>query len=128
MTGLPSPTQMVLLEILTEHDELPGREVAKQFKSKTGKNISYGTLYTTLRRLKEQQWVEVRDDEDQDGRVRFFSIDVRGRAVLAAAQRYQDVAAAKSWKPRNSAARLKIQSCGRERRHVGQRSMPRNPA
>src|SRR5688500_8411497 len=100
MTGLPSPTQMVLLEILTEHDELAGREVGKQFKAKTGKSISYGTLYTTLRRLKEQQWVKMRDDEDQDGRVRFFSIDVRGRAVLAAAQRYQDVASARSLKPR----------------------------
>ena len=97
---LPSPTEMALLEVLSEHGELAGREVAKQFKAETGKTISYGTLYTTLRRLKEQGWVASRDDEDEDGRVRFFSLEPSGRATLNAAKRYEKVASGLQWKPR----------------------------
>jgi len=90
----------MLLEILSEHGELAGREVAKQFKAETGKTISYGTLYTTLRRLKEQGWVSTRDDEDEDGRVRFFSLDPRGKAGLNFARKYQAAASGLQWKPR----------------------------
>src|SRR5688572_27151219 len=86
---LPSATEMRLLGILSEHGELAGREVAKAYQKEFKTSISYGTLYTTLRRLKEQQWVRTRDDEDQDGRVRFFSLDPRGKAALNAALRYQ---------------------------------------
>jgi DNA-binding PadR family transcriptional regulator len=85
----PSATELLLLEILSEHDELAGREVAKAYEKEHKKTISYGTLYTTLRRLKEQGWVSMRDDEDEDGRVRFFSIDPRGRAAMNGAKRYQ---------------------------------------
>src|SRR5688572_3629429 len=96
---LPSATEMALLEILSEHAELAGREVAKQFKATHGRTISYGTLYTTLRRLKEQQWVRTRDDEDQDGRIRFFSLDPRGRGALNEARRLKAADAPWVWKP-----------------------------
>src|SRR5688572_30296336 len=79
---LPSPVEMQLLALVADR-ELSGREVAKLYEKETGKSISYGTLYTTFRRLKESSWVKSRDDEDADGRVRYFRIDVNGRKALA---------------------------------------------
>ena len=73
---------------LVAHEERSGREVAKLYEQETGKSISYGTLYTTFRRLKESGWVKTRDDEDEDGRVRFFRIDVDGRKALAEGREY----------------------------------------
>jgi len=78
----PSPTEMQLLALVSD-EELSGREVAKLFKESTGKAISYGTLYTTFRRLKDAGWVSVRDDEDEDGRIRYFRIDGPGIRALA---------------------------------------------
>jgi len=80
--NLPSPMQMQLLALVADR-ERSGREVAKLYQQETGKPISYGTLYTTFRRLREDGWVKVRDDEDEDGRVRYFRIDVDGRRALA---------------------------------------------
>ncbi len=79
---LPSPMEMQLLALVA-NDERSGRDVAKLYQQETSKTISYGTLYTTFRRLKDDGWVKVRDDQDQDGRVRFFKIDVDGRRALA---------------------------------------------
>lgn len=80
-----SPTETQLLSIVSTN-ELSGRDVAKLFKQETGDSISYGTLYTTFRRLKEQGWVNTRDDEDEDGRVRFFSITGHGQRALREAR------------------------------------------
>lgn len=84
---MPSPIETQLLALVA-NEELSGRDVAKRFAQETGKSISYGTLYTTFRRLKESSWVKSRDDEDEDGRVRFFKIDVDGRKALANARSY----------------------------------------
>ena len=73
---------------LVTDQERSGREVAKLYEQETGKSISYGTLYTTLRRLAESRWVKVRDDADKDGRLRYFSIDVDGRKALAEGREY----------------------------------------
>ncbi len=73
---------------LVAHKELAGREVAKLYQRETGKQLAYGTLYTTFRRLKEAGWVKVRDDENEDGRVRYFRIDVNGRQALAQGREY----------------------------------------
>lgn len=48
--------------------------------------MSYGTLYTTFRRLREQDWVSVRDDADEDGRIRFFKLTRGGQRVLDCAR------------------------------------------
>jgi DNA-binding PadR family transcriptional regulator len=82
---LPSPMEMQLLALVA-HEERSGREVAELYRQETGKSISYGTLYTTFRRLKDSGWVKVRDDHDQDGRIRFFLIDIEGRRALAASR------------------------------------------
>lgn len=52
--------------------------MAKLYKSETGSRISYGTLYTTFRRMQERGWVTVTEDSDADGRVRFFLITASG--------------------------------------------------
>jgi DNA-binding PadR family transcriptional regulator len=84
---LPSPVEMQLLALVA-HQERSGREAAKLYEQEIGKSISYGTLYTTFRRLIESGWVKARDDEDEDGRVRFFRIDVDGRKALADGRDY----------------------------------------
>lgn len=87
-----SDKEMQLLALVA-FDELPGREVAKRYKDETRHNISYGTLYTTFRRLKDEKLVTVRDDEDDDGRIRYFQITADGRRALNhARQRYQQMA------------------------------------
>lgn len=82
---LPSGTELQLL-VLVSGPELSGRDVAKRFTVETGKAMSYGTLYTTFRRLRDEGWVSVRDDHDADGRVRYFQITGTGRRAVAAAR------------------------------------------
>lgn len=65
--------------------ERSGREVAKAYEAETGVSISYGTLYTTFRRLKESGWVSSSDSSDEDGRIRHFRLTGVGRKVLAEA-------------------------------------------
>ena len=72
--------------------ELVGREVARRFERETGHQISYGTLYTAFRRLNEAGWVTTRDDEDGDGRLRYFKLTGRGAQALAEARiRYREL-------------------------------------
>jgi DNA-binding PadR family transcriptional regulator len=78
---LPSPLEMQLLALIAD-DERSGREVAQMYKAETGEAIGYGSLYTCFRRMVEAGWVKVRDDLDEDGRVRYFKIDVNGRRAL----------------------------------------------
>jgi DNA-binding PadR family transcriptional regulator len=91
MPDLPSNVEFQLLALVVS--ERSGREVAKAFKDATGKAISYGTLYTTFRRLAEWKWVTVRDDEDGDGRVRWFKITGAGaKAMEKARERFRKLA------------------------------------
>src|SRR5205823_5109156 len=85
--NVPSPMEMQLLALVTDQ-ERSGREVAKLYEEETGKAISYGTLYTTFRRLKERGWVKVRDDQDEDGRIRHFCLDMSGRRALACGREF----------------------------------------
>ena len=82
---LPSPTEMGLLEALGPR-EISGRDLAKRYEKETGKSISYGTLYTTMRRLKEDGWIEARDSDEGDRRVRLFKISGTGAKVLPKAR------------------------------------------
>ena len=84
---IPSATEMQLLALVSAC-ERSGREVAALYEDETGSKISYGTLYTTFRRLKDFGWVEARDDEDEDGRVRFFQTTGLGRQALDEARSY----------------------------------------
>ena len=62
--------------------EISGRDLAKRYFDETGRSIPYGTLYTTMRRLKDGGWITVRDDEDEDGRVRFFKLSGEGALAI----------------------------------------------
>jgi DNA-binding PadR family transcriptional regulator len=84
---LPSTKELELMA-LVESEELSGREVAKRYEKETNKRISYGTLYTTFRRLKESGWVEARESSDDDGRVRYFRLTGAGIRVLRDARRH----------------------------------------
>ncbi len=76
------PEKQYQLLALVSLRELSGRDVAKRYEQETGKSISYGTLYTTFRRMREAGWVTARDDADEDGRVRFFRITASGIRTL----------------------------------------------
>jgi DNA-binding PadR family transcriptional regulator len=78
---LPSATEMGLLVALGSQ-RLTGRQLAKSYAEETGATISYGSLYTTMSRLREAGWVDQADSEDEDGRLRYFRITGKGaRAV-----------------------------------------------
>ena len=79
---LPNEREMRLLTVIGG-SEWSGRDVAIRYKDKFSKDISYGSVYVTLGRMKEKGWVDVRDDEDEDGRVRFFRLLGPGERALA---------------------------------------------
>ncbi|OYW71170.1 MAG: hypothetical protein B7Z37_28515 [Verrucomicrobia bacterium 12-59-8] len=78
---VPSPTEFDLLSALGMR-EVSGRDLAKRYEEETGKSMSYGTLYTAMRRLKDGGWVTARDDEDGDRRVRYFKLSGAGATAL----------------------------------------------
>ena len=82
-----SDKEMKLLAIIAG-TELSGREIARRYEKEHNASISYGTLYTTFRRLRQAKLVSARDDEDADGRIRFFSITGHGLRVLNEARDY----------------------------------------
>ena len=87
-----SPTELQLLSLVTT--ERTGREVAKSYRRATGRRISYGTLYTTFRRLRERGLVRMRGDQYEDGRIRFFRITAAGAHALdRAREHYASLAA-----------------------------------
>ncbi|MHC4861185.1 MAG: PadR family transcriptional regulator [Planctomycetota bacterium] len=72
--------------------ERSGREVAKRYETEAGRSISYGTLYTTFRRLHRAGLVHVRDDSDSDGRVRYFRCTGAGhRSIRATIEHHCDL-------------------------------------
>lgn len=81
---LPSKTEFELLAILANNEEPSGRDLAKLLKAETGRSIAYGTLYVTLSRMIEAEWVRQREDQDEDGRLVFYSISHLGKRALNA--------------------------------------------
>jgi DNA-binding PadR family transcriptional regulator len=84
--GTLSNLEFQLLAVLGAKEQ-SGRDVALAYHGETGQELSYGSLYTTLRRLKESGFVDTRESEDEDGRIRYFKINGHGRAALAARRR-----------------------------------------
>lgn len=73
---IPSATEFKLLTLVFH--ERTGREIAAEFRRAEGRDIPYGTLYSTLRRMKERGWVRVREEQDADGRLKFFKVTPAG--------------------------------------------------
>lgn len=76
---VPTSTQVRLLSLACT--ERSGREIAALYEERFGQAISYGTLYTTLRRLKEDGMVTMRKTKG-DGRARHYRITASGRHAL----------------------------------------------
>lgn len=77
---MPSPVEYKLLTSLGVR-EVSGRDLAKRYEADQGTSISYGTLYTAMRRLKESGWVEARDADEPDRRVRYFRLSAYGQKM-----------------------------------------------
>lgn len=75
------------MELIGEHQESTGLELADHFEKKTGEIISAGTLYTTLRRLCEEGWVTNSKVAGGDGRIRIYAITRHGRLELPVLKR-----------------------------------------
>ncbi len=77
---LPTPTELQLLALVVT--ERNGREAAQLYQQETGAKISYGTLYTTFRRLREKGWVRTARRHSTDARVRCLRITSLGQRRL----------------------------------------------
>ena len=93
MTPSLSLTGFVLLAVLNGA-ERRGHEIARCYADSIGESIAEGTLYVTLGRLRDDGLVRFRDD-DQDNRVRWFSMTEAGSLRLAEYREfYRRIAAA----------------------------------
>ena len=82
--------QLVLLAILHQDNDAYGMEVRAEIEDRTGREVSYGAVYTTLDRLEQKGYVTHRMGEAtpvRGGRARkYFRVLPEGRAALRATQ------------------------------------------
>lgn len=76
----PSPLELMVLALVVK--ERPGREIGKLYEQETETKLSLGALYTTLRRLTDEGWINFREGKDREGRLRFFKITGSGIEAL----------------------------------------------
>jgi DNA-binding PadR family transcriptional regulator len=78
--------QMVLLALLRLHNDAYGMEVREEIERRTGREASYGAVYTTLDRLERKGFVTYRLGEatpERGGRARkYFRVLPAGREAL----------------------------------------------
>ena len=79
--GIPSETELELMSLVVR--KRTGGEVRELYKRQTDQDLSPGTMFTTFRRLKERDWVEVESGQDEDGRVRSFKLTKGGIGALS---------------------------------------------
>lgn len=109
---VPSPMQLKILSLVL--GKRSGREVAELYRREWGEPISYGTLYTTLRRLSEAGWVSIEEARAPDGRVRWYHISGRGvKAMNRGREYYRRIA---ELKPKPAASRRTPSARGTRRR------------
>jgi len=82
--------QMVLLAILRIGNDAYGMEVRQEIEDRTGKEVSYGAVYTTLDRLARKGYVADRLGDptpERGGRARrYFRVEPRGSEALRASR------------------------------------------
>jgi DNA-binding PadR family transcriptional regulator len=80
--------QLVLLAVLRLENDAYGMEVRQEIEKRTGREVSYGAVYTALDRLERKGFVGHRMGEptaERGGRARkYFSVRPEGRAALRA--------------------------------------------
>lgn len=78
--------QLVLLALLCQDNDAYGMEVREEIEARTGREVSYGAVYTTLDRLQKKGFVSHRMGEampERGGRARkYFRVEPEGRAAL----------------------------------------------
>lgn len=79
---IPSTVEYNLLCALGAR-EISGRALAKRYEQEQDTSISYGTLYTAMRRLKDGGWVDVREADESDRRIRYFKLSADGARHLS---------------------------------------------
>ena len=82
--------QLVLLALLRLDNDAYGMEVREEIERRTGRDVSYGAVYTTLDRLEQKGHVAHRMGEatpERGGRARkYFSVLPEGREALRQTQ------------------------------------------
>jgi DNA-binding PadR family transcriptional regulator len=82
--------QLVLLAVLRRDNDAYGMQVRDEIEESTGRDVSYGAVYTTLDRLEHKGFVSFRMGEatsERGGRARkYFRVLPEGRAALSATQ------------------------------------------
>lgn len=73
-----------LLVIIHKKKALTGRDIAAVYKKKMKRKVSYGSLYTSLRRLTADGFVSnTRPAKNsKDSRIRVFSLTKTGRVIV----------------------------------------------
>jgi DNA-binding PadR family transcriptional regulator len=83
--------QLVLLAVLRLDNRAYGMEIREEIEARTGREVSYGAVYTTLDRLAGKDLVTFEMGEstpERGGRARkYFRVEPAGRAALAATRR-----------------------------------------
>ncbi len=78
--------QLVLLAVLRLGDEAYGMAVRQELEDRTGRDVSYGAVYTTLDRLERKGFASHRLGEaspQRGGRARkYFRVEPAGREAL----------------------------------------------
>lgn len=78
-----TPLHVQLLSLVAK--ERTGREIAALYEERFGRPISFGTLYTAFRRMRDDGLVTARNgrtSRGEDQRLRYFKIAGPGVAVL----------------------------------------------
>lgn len=77
--------QLVLLAVLRLGDEAYGAAIAEELELRTGRTVSQGAVYVTLRRLRDRGWLASRQGEarpERGGRPRRYHV-VRAEGLRA---------------------------------------------
>ena len=81
---------LVLLAVLRRDNEAYGMEVREEIEKRTGREVSYGAVYTALDRLERKGFVSHALGEstpERGGRARkYFRVEAPGREALRASQ------------------------------------------
>ncbi len=87
--------QMVLLAILRLEQGAYGMEIRAEIEARTGRDVSYGAVYTTLDRLERKGWVSHElgaPTPERGGRAKkYFRVERAGREALRDTRRALEV-------------------------------------
>lgn len=87
--------QLILLALLQRGNDAYGMEIREEIEARTGRDVSYGAVYTALDRLERKGYVAFRVGEpspERGGRARkYFRVEAAGKEALLATRRELEV-------------------------------------